>query len=120
MKEDRCREYFEANAHLFRKSRNPCLGELTARDDADFLIPLEQTLKKVNDQEVYNEYQRTKATSFQDSVKALHSYPNRVVKPQEMARLHTLRNQRTLIDEELKQLTLVRDMDNLNIFTRPF
>eukprot|EP01038_Epipyxis_sp_PR26KG_P008637 gene8637-11675_t len=40
-KEDRARENFNNNSHNFRKSRNPYAGELTPRDEAELLIPIE-------------------------------------------------------------------------------
>ncbi len=45
MKEQNCREKFDANSHLYKKSRNPTNGELTPRDTAEYLIPYEKIVK---------------------------------------------------------------------------
>ena len=39
---------FEDKAQFYRKSRNPCSGELTARDNAEYLIPFENRLKDIS------------------------------------------------------------------------
>lgn len=44
MKEESSLEKFDENCHLYKKSRNPCNGELTPRDDAEYLIPFEKII----------------------------------------------------------------------------
>ncbi len=44
-KEITCLENFDKSRHLFKKSRNPTNGELTPRDEADYLIPFEKIVK---------------------------------------------------------------------------
>lgn len=102
VKEDRCREHFENTCHLYKKSRNPCNGELTSREDADFLIPIEHTVKKLSQQAAYSEYERTRTLALQSSGSV--DYHSRAIKPNELNRLETLKNKRQLIDNELKQL----------------
>lgn len=42
LKEEASMQKFDANCHLYKKSRNPCNGELTPRDNAEYLIPFEK------------------------------------------------------------------------------
>ncbi|MFK5108561.1 hypothetical protein ACI394_28900, partial [Klebsiella pneumoniae] len=55
-REEKCRDRFLENAMYLRKSRNPCNGELTARDNADFLIPVEQTIKLAFETQKFQEF----------------------------------------------------------------
>jgi hypothetical protein len=118
MKEARYREIFELRSQILKKPRNPCFGELTARDDADFLIPMEQTLKTLAETEAFQAYKHSKALEVINANKTVENYHLRAINPADMARLQTLRNRRNLIDVELKQLELVKGVQNINLFNR--
>lgn len=120
MKEDRCREVFEANSLLYKKSRNPCIGELSPRDNADFLIPIEQTIKKLAEKAAYDDYTQTTELALTDATKTMHSFQSRAIKKSELDRLESLRRKRMLIDHELKQLEQIRDLKGLQIYNRPY
>ena len=38
-RESNHRDRFQGSMHMLKKPRNPCLGELTARDQAEYLVP---------------------------------------------------------------------------------
>ncbi|RYH18923.1 hypothetical protein EON65_26750 [archaeon] len=110
---------FDARCHLYKKSRNPCIGELTARDDADFLIPLEGTLNKLSQEEAYKEYERTRAVNTLNT-SSVDKYHTRAINSKDVTLLQSMRKQRSNIDKELRQLKLIGGLTNMEISARPF
>lgn len=54
-KDSKIRDVFVDSSHTLKKPRNPCLGELTSRDHAEYLIPFETSLKNTLDSVKYEE-----------------------------------------------------------------
>lgn len=106
LKEESCRDRFFDNAIYYRKARNPCNGELTARDNADFLIPIEHTIKTNFETEKFlnfdRTYQQTKQLSQPEVKESL-----RTVKSLDVHKLEKVRGRKAEIDYELEQMRKV-------------
>lgn len=106
LKEESCRDRFFDNAIYYRKARNPCNGELTARDNADFLIPIEHTIKTNFETEKFlnfdRTYQQTKQLSQPEVKESL-----RTVKSLDVHKLEKVRERKAEIDFELEQMRKV-------------
>eukprot|EP01033_Poteriospumella_lacustris_P000289 gene289-183_t len=107
-KEQRCRDAFDENSLILRKPRNPCTGELTARDDAPFLIPLQKVMKDNLDSEKYLKLEKTrielKETLNQQSFQL--SLP---VKTRDVVKLTRVHNLRSEVDREIETLKRVAE-----------
>jgi hypothetical protein len=107
-KEHRCRDQFDSNALVLRKSRNPCIGELTSREDAPFLIPLEKVMKDNVNSERYLNLERTLVEQKQ-SIEQQSFQLSLPVKSRDVAKLNRVHKLRSEVDREIETLKRVAE-----------
>jgi hypothetical protein len=103
LKEEKCREKFHENAMYYRKSRNPCNGELTARDDAEFLIPVERTIQTNFETEKFLEFDRT-YNSIKESTQPAVKDSLQTIRKLDVIKIGNIRERKQMIDSELEQM----------------
>jgi hypothetical protein len=102
-KEEKCRDKFYDNAMYFRKSRNPCNGELTARDNAEFLIPIERTIKMNFETEKFLDFDQTYNT-MKSSINPKMQESLQTLRKIDVHKLETVRDRKAVIAYELEQM----------------
>lgn len=107
-KEQRCRDNFEANALTLRKPRNPCTGELTSREDAPFLIPLEKIMKDNMESESYIKFEKTKV-DMAESLNRQSMILALPVKQRDVLKVSRVRKLRSEVDREIETLKRVAE-----------
>jgi hypothetical protein len=105
-KEQHCREKFHDSMHFMKKSRNPTIGELTPRDDADFLIPMKKTIKQDLEEQAFANYERTRLMTLQQE-KDFFDPVSKVVKPRDLQGINNIKERRGNLDNELEQMKRV-------------
>lgn len=105
-KEQHCREKFDATGHLMKKSRNPTTGELTPRDEADFMIPMKKTIKQQLEDQAFSDYERTRLMTIQQE-KNFFDPVAKIVKPRDLQGISSLKERRGNINTELEQMKRV-------------
>jgi len=93
------RENFLNNAHLIRKPRNPCLGELTDREDAEFLLPISSTISKaLQDEKTRLLDLKSKTAVSEDKSTATIRFLA------DVGKVETLKQRREVVNAELEQI----------------
>ncbi len=110
-KEITCLEKFDQSRHVYKKSRNPCNGELTPRDDAEYLIPFEKLVKDkmitttlTRGSLMYHETKSFQNATMGDTNKMTLLAKSSV---KDVSLLDTIRRKREDIDNEIAQMKRV-------------
>lgn len=93
--EKKTREVFANTSHLLKKSRNPCVGDLTSREDADYLLPFSSTFQNTLEE-----------AKFEDMLAKKKESPNKVQAKfiADIDKVDALRRRKEVIENEMKQL----------------
>ncbi len=91
---------------MLKKPRNPCVGELTPRHDAEFLIPMKKTIKEQMDQEAFRDFEAARSRMIQKEKESLDPI-DKVVRPRDIQGALSLRERRNHLNHELEQMRKV-------------
>jgi len=110
--EERSRTNFENNCHLLKKPRNPCNGELTSREDAEYLIPFEKAINASMLAQTRAKYHQSMMIENESrnltsgpATSSLSQYPSN--RRPKFDQLSTLKQRKFEIDNELEQMNKV-------------
>lgn len=97
-KNEKTRVHFNDTYHLLKKPRDPTMGELTSREDAEYLVPLssiaEQTVKPLPTPRVKSQQELESAT---EKLRGTTMFSKLLA---DVARCESLRQRREVIDRE--------------------
>jgi hypothetical protein len=116
-REEKCREKFSENALYFRKSRNPTTGELTPRDTAEFLIPIERTIQMNLDTEKYLDFDQTYKTTKQSPKMTLADCSSTRSVDVHKKKIDAVRCRKEVLAHELEQMKKVAEY-KAQLFTK--
>ncbi len=92
--EKKTREVFANTSHLLKKARNPCVGDLTSREDAQYLLPFSSTFQKTLEEAKFEEQLAKKSEASPVQAKFIA----------DVDKCDALRRRKEVIEMEMKQL----------------
>lgn len=93
------KDHFHATSYLLRKPRNPCLGELTSREDAEFLLPISSTISQALETENFKEADlKSRTVVSEDTSTATIRFLT------DIGKVDALKQRRQVVNAELEQM----------------
>lgn len=106
MREEKSRDLFQQNQYLLKKTRNPIMGELTPRDTAESLIPIDKFIK---DTVELQKFQQTKQIRLENQTREQEQLHNDVnyhpsihnqIKKMRLQPTHPLKDRKEFLSSE--------------------